>query len=174
MNISLLTTIIVLFVADVSSTPVNAQKNNDVCSFKDGNTFPTFLYNNDEQSEEITCTNKTCQCDGSNTGYKGCQKCCCGIRKRFEGNGIFNGFFSDTVKCVAFLGSEAVAQRCSVKSVIRNFAKFTGNCWCQSLFFHKVVGLRAEILSKNRLWRWRFPVNFARFLRTSFLKECLR
>ena len=34
---------------------------------------------------------------------------------------------------------EAVAQRCSVKkSVLRNFAKFTGMHLCQSLFFNKV------------------------------------
>ena len=42
-------------------------------------------------------------------------------------------------------------QRCSVKkSVLRNFAKFTGKHLCQSLFF---------------------PVNFAKFLRTPFLQN---
>ena len=84
----LLTTITALFVADVSSISGNVEKNNEVCSFKDGNKYPTFLYNNGEQSEEINCTKETCKCDGSNTGYEGCQKCCCGIRERFEGNKI--------------------------------------------------------------------------------------
>ena len=28
------------------------------------------------------------------------------------------------------------------KSVLKNFAKFTGNDLCQSLFFNKVAGLR--------------------------------
>ena len=40
-------------------------------------------------------------------------------------------------------------QRCSLrKGVLRNFAKFTGKQLCQSLFFHKVEGLRpAQVLS---------------------------
>ena len=37
---------------------------------------------------------------------------------------------------------EAVAQRCSVKGVLRNLAKFTEKHLCQSLFFNKVAGLR--------------------------------
>ena len=45
-------------------------------------------------------------------------------------------------------------QRCSVKkSVLRNFAKFTGKHLCQSL------------------WHRSFPVDFAKFLRTPFLIE---
>ena len=41
------------------------------------------------------------------------------------------------------------------KGVLRNFAKCTGKHLCQSFFFNKVVGLS-------------FPVNFAKFLRTSY------
>ena len=45
---------------------------------------------------------------------------------------------------------------CSVKkSVLRNFAKFTGKHLCQSLFFNKVA----------------VPVNLAKFLRTLFLQK---
>ena len=55
------------------------------------------------------------------------------------------------------------------KSVLRNFAKFTGKHLCQSLFFNKVAGLRPETLLKKRLWHMRFPVNFPKFLRTPFL-----
>ena len=51
--------------------------------------------------------------------------------------------------------------RCALwkKAVLRNFAKFTGKYLCQSLFFNKVAG---------------FPVNFAKFLRTTFFAELLR
>ena len=60
--------------------------------------------------------------------------------------------------CLIILRSEAVVQRCSVKKVfckdgvLRNFAT----------------------LLKERLWHSCFPVNFAKFLRTLFLKEHLR
>ena len=73
-------------------------------------------------------------------------------------------------------------RRCSVtKDVLRNFAKFTEKCLCQSLFFNKVAGLRSAILSKKRLrpvtllkkrlCRRYFPVNFAKFLRKPFLQN---
>ena len=53
-------------------------------------------------------------------------------------------------------------RRCSVRTnVLRNFAKFAGKRLCLSLFFNKVAGLRHR----------RFPVNFAKFLRTSFLEN---
>ena len=44
------------------------------------------------------------------------------------------------------------------KGVFRNFAKFTGKRLC----------LRPATLLKMRLW---FPVNFTKFLRTSFFTE---
>ena len=63
-------------------------------------------------------------------------------------------------------------QRCFVrKGVLRNFAKFTGKHLCQSLFFNKVAGLRPATLLKKRLWHRCFPMNFAKFLRTSFLQN---
>ena len=52
-------------------------------------------------------------------------------------------------------------------------SKFTGKYLCQSLFFHKNAGLRSAILLGKRLWHRCFPVNFAKFLRTPFLKEHL-
>ena len=57
------------------------------------------------------------------------------------------------------------------KSVLRNFAKSTGKHLCQSLFFNKDPGLRPATLLKMRLWYRYFPVNFATFLRTSFLQN---
>ena len=57
------------------------------------------------------------------------------------------------------------------KGVLKNFAKFTGKNLCQSLFFNKVADLRPTTLLKKRLWHRCFPVNFAKFFRTSFLTE---
>ena len=54
------------------------------------------------------------------------------------------------------------------EGVPKKFAKFTRNHLCQSLFFNKVAGLRSVTLFKKRLWQRRFPVNFAKFLRTPF------
>ena len=56
------------------------------------------------------------------------------------------------------------------KSVLRNFAKFTGKHLCQRLFSNEVVGLRPATLLKKSLWHsWCFSVNTAKFLKTSFL-----
>ena len=57
------------------------------------------------------------------------------------------------------------------KYVFRNFAKFTGKHQCQSLYFHKVAGMRTATLLKDRLWHRCFPVNFAKFLRAPFLQK---
>ena len=63
-------------------------------------------------------------------------------------------------------------QRCSIKKgVLRNVAKFTGKHLCQGLFSNKVAGLRPVTLLKERLWHRCFPVNFAKFLRTPFLRN---
>ena len=67
--------------------------------------------------------------------------------------------------------------------VLRNLAKFTGKHLRQSLFFNKVAGrisfliklqARPATVLKKRLWPRCFPVNFAKFLRKSFLTELLR
>ena len=52
------------------------------------------------------------------------------------------------------------------KLLLGKFAKFTGKYLCQSLFFNKLA-------LKKRPWHRYFPVNFAKFLRTPFLKEHL-
>ena len=63
-------------------------------------------------------------------------------------------------------------RRCSIKKgVLRNFTKFKGKHLCQSLFINKNAGLRPAILLKKRLWHKCFPVNFAKFLKTSFLQN---
>ena len=60
------------------------------------------------------------------------------------------------------------------QGALRNFAKFIGKHLSQSLFFNKVVDLRPAALFKKRLWHRCFPVNFAKFLRTSFFTEHLQ
>ena len=60
------------------------------------------------------------------------------------------------------------------KGVLRNFAKFTEKHLCQCLFFNKVAGLSPATLLKKRVWYRCSPVNFAKFLRTSFFIEHLR
>ena len=73
--------------------------------------------------------------------------------------------------CLRFRSSHG---RCSVrKGVLRNYAKFTGKHLCQSLFSNKVAGLRLATLLKKRLWHRCFPVNFLKFLRTTFFIEHL-
>ena len=59
------------------------------------------------------------------------------------------------------------------KSVLRNFAKFTGKHLCLNLFLNKVVGLKPATLLKKRLWRKCFPVNFTKFLRKLLSTEQL-
>ena len=68
-------------------------------------------------------------------------------------------------------------QRCSVrKDILRNFAKFTGKHLRQVLFYNKLAGPEPATLLKKRLWHRCFPMNFAKFLRTSFhrtpLNDC--
>ena len=65
-----------------------------------------------------------------------------------------------------YLQHESVHRRCSVrKSALRNFAKFTGKHLCQILFL---------TLFKKRLWHRCIPLNFVKFLRTSFLQNTSR
>ena len=62
--------------------------------------------------------------------------------------------------------------RCSVrKGVLRNFEKLTGKHLRQSLLFDKFAGQRPATLLKKRVWQRRFPMNFAKFLRTPFLQN---
>ena len=53
------------------------------------------------------------------------------------------------------------------KSVLKNFAKFTGKQSCKGLFFNKVAGLPATLLKKRFLRRC-FPENVAKFFKTPY------
>ena len=59
------------------------------------------------------------------------------------------------------------------KGVLENFAKLTGKHLCQNLFFNKVAGIRPATLLKKRFWHRCFPMNFAKFLGTTFFTEHL-
>ena len=66
------------------------------------------------------------------------------------------------------MNSRSSHRRCSVKeSIVNNFAKFTSNHLCQSLFYNKVARLRPATFLNKKLWYRCFPLNFAIFLRTS-------
>ena len=83
-------------------------------------------------------------------------------------------FFCPQIQ-TSFFTSEAVAWRCSVKKyVLENFAILTGKYLCQSLYFNNVAGLNPATLLKKRLLHRCFPVNFAKFLRTTFPTVHLR
>ena len=59
-------------------------------------------------------------------------------------------------------------------SVLKNLSKFIAKNLRQSFFFNKVADLRSASLLKKRFWYRCLPVNFAKFLRTPFLKKHLR
>ena len=62
----------------------------------------------------------------------------------------------------------------SKKTVLRNFAKFTGKTPVPESFFYKFAGLRSKayifILKESLSWRC-FPVSFEKFPRTFFLQN---
>ena len=58
------------------------------------------------------------------------------------------------------------------KGVLRNFTKSTRKHLCQVSFLIKLQTWPVTLL-KKRLWHRCFPVNFVKFLRTSFLTEHL-
>ena len=63
-------------------------------------------------------------------------------------------------------------RRCSIeKTVLKNFAIFTGKDLCWSLFFNKVAGLQVWHFTKKRLQHSFFPMNIEKFLRTLILKN---
>ena len=91
-------------------------------------------------------------------------------------NGVFQNFISTNKqifdisnKFTSIVIYRSSHWRFSVrKGALRNFTKVTGKCLCQSLYFNKV---RPATLLKQRLWHRCFPINFAKFLRTTFLQN---
>ena len=65
--------------------------------------------------------------------------------------------------------SEVVARTCSIKQVLlKNLQNLKGNTWLESPF-RKVTGPRLANFLKMRVLHKCFPMNFAKFLGTSFI-----
>ena len=91
-------------------------------------------------------------------------------------NGMFI-FLTRNQKNIKRGDTEAVARRCSVKKVFLDISQNSQeNTYVKVSFLIKLQasGLRPATLLKKRLWRRCFPVNLAKFLRTTFLIEPLR
>ena len=99
------------------------------------------------------------------------------VLKNSYGRGTQKIYIRFTSSLLSFIGAfKSRSSRPEVfckKGDLKNFAKFTGEHLCQSLFFNKVADLRFVALLKMRLWHRCFPVNFVKFLRTPFFKEHL-
>ena len=72
------------------------------------------------------------------------------------------------------LFTEVVVQRCSAKEVLLKISQNSQETQVLESLFNNVSGLRACNFIKKRLEHRCFPVNFAKFLRRSFLIEQLR
>ena len=59
------------------------------------------------------------------------------------------------------------------KSVLKNFAKFTGKHLYGSLFFDEAAACKPVTLSEKKIQKICFPVNFAKFLKNIFFREPL-
>ena len=59
------------------------------------------------------------------------------------------------------------------EGAFRNFTKFARKHLCHSLFSNKVADLRPATLLKKSFWHRCFPVNFVKFLRTTFCMDHL-
>ena len=78
--------------------------------------------------------------------------------------------FSNAYVCMPLRSSH---QRCSVrKSVLRNFAKFTGKHLCQNLFFNKVADLACNFIKKENLAQV-FSSEFCEISKNTFFTEHL-
>ena len=71
-----------------------------------------------------------------------------------------------------FLVSRNIHKRCSIrKAVLKNFVKLTGKHLCQSFSFNEVADLRPNACNFIKRETKCFPVSFAKFLRTPFLRN---
>ena len=68
---------------------------------------------------------------------------------------------------------EAVVRRCSVKKVFLEISENSQENTCVRVSFLIKLQAAPATLLKKRLWHRCFPVNFAKFPRTPFLKEHL-
>ena len=67
--------------------------------------------------------------------------------------------------------TEAVTQKCSVNKLFLEISQNSQENTCARASFNKVAALSPATSLKKRRWHGCFPVNFAKFLRMSFLTE---
>ena len=80
----------------------------------------------------------------------------------------------DAVLCFIFTNEKSSPWGCSVKSVFKNFANFTGKHLCWNLFLMKFLTFRHYSTGKDTtkvLQHRCFPVKYVKFLRTTLLKN---
>ena len=83
---------------------------------------------------------------------------------------VFSKKKNDTIHPIIYFDRKAVAQRSSVKKVFLEISQNSQEITCVRVSFLIKLQARPATLLKKRLWHRRFPVNFAKFLRTPFLK----
>ena len=86
---------------------------------------------------------------------------------------IFWIFLDTDTICAVDIQQKQPPELFYVKSVLRNFTKFTGKHLCQSVFFNKVAGFTPVTLIKKRFWHRYFLVNFVKLPRTPFYRTLL-
>ena len=93
------------------------------------------------------------------------------IFRVFLDNFVFKNLMPDWKQLPTRYSSEVVTRRCSVKMVLLNISQNSQQNTCVIVFFFFSKKLQAQACKFNnkRLWLWYFPVNFAKFFRTSFL-----
>ena len=93
---------------------------------------------------------------------------------------LFNGHFVWSKSELSCTGgqtkfkSEAVTRRCAVNNVFLEISQKSQKNTFARISFNKVARLRPETSLKKRFWCRCFPVNFAKFPKTPFLKEYLQ
>ena len=91
----------------------------------------------------------------------------CSVKKVFLE--ILQNLQESTCARVSFLIKlQALGLLFAKKNVLKNFTKFTGKHFSQFSF---VIFLNIQPLLNKRLWHRCFLVNFAKFLRTTFLQN---
>ena len=104
------------------------------------------------------------------------------LKKRADKNCFSYSKTSLTLKLISHINSsllsiktseEAVTQTCSVKKVFFKISQNSQENACGRVPFLIKMQAAPATLLKKRLWHKRFPVNFAKFLRTPFFTEHL-
>ena len=111
-------------------------------------------------------------CELLENSWSASKKCSKNVQKVHKKTTMVKSQFS---KVAGF--NRSSHQKCSAKkgSLRKVFPKFTEKHLFQRLYFNKVAGLRlCKREKRERPWYRRFPVKFAKFIRTSFSQNSSR